>query len=121
MFGKKSESWLIVGLGNPGSKYERTRHNCGFRALDMLAEKIGCKVDKAKFQGLYGQTVVDGKKVYENIPLTEIAAYSKREIAKFWDEYTRIIRPSEFKVDLSKKLWDMKNELLKNHRNFSVK
>ena len=64
---------------------------------------------------------VDGKKVYENIPLTEIAAYSKRELAKFWDEYTRIIRPSEFKVDLSKKLWDMKNELLKNHRKISVK
>ena len=56
MFGKKQESWLIVGLGNPGKQYERTRHNCGFRAIDILAHKLGCKVDKGKFQGLYGQT-----------------------------------------------------------------
>lgn len=70
MFGKKQESWLIVGLGNPGKEYERTRHNCGFRVLDILAEKLNCKVDKAKFQGLYGQTVVDGKKLFLLKPLT---------------------------------------------------
>ncbi len=70
MFGKKQESWLIVGLGNPGKEYERTRHNCGFRALDILADKLGCKVDKAKFQGLYGQTVVNGQKLYLLKPLT---------------------------------------------------
>ena len=55
MFGRKDESWLIVGLGNPGKEYEKTRHNAGFRALDVLAQKLGCKVDKGKFQGLYGQ------------------------------------------------------------------
>ena len=70
MFGKKQESWLIVGLGNPGKEYERTRHNCGFRVIDILAEKLGCKIDKAKFQGLYGQAVIDGKKVYLLKPLT---------------------------------------------------
>ena len=63
MFGKTSESWLIVGLGNPGSEYARTRHNCGFRALDILAEKLGCRVDKGKFQGLYGQCSYQGKKL----------------------------------------------------------
>ena len=63
MFGKASENWLIVGLGNPGSEYARTRHNCGFRALDILAEKLGCKVDKGKFQGLYGQCSYQGKKL----------------------------------------------------------
>ena len=63
MFGKKQESWLVVGLGNPGKQYERTRHNCGFRALDILAQKLGCKVDKGKFQGLYGQTVYKGAKL----------------------------------------------------------
>ena len=70
MFGKKSENWLIVGLGNPGKEYERTRHNCGFRALDLLAQKLGCKVDKSKFQGLYGQTVYGGRKLYLLKPLT---------------------------------------------------
>lgn len=63
MFGKKSETWLIVGLGNPGREYENTRHNAGFRALDILAAKLGCKVDKAKFQGLYGQVTHNGRKL----------------------------------------------------------
>lgn len=70
MFGKKSENWLIVGLGNPGKQYENTRHNCGFRAIDILAEKLGCKIDKGKFQGLYGQTSVSGKKLFLLKPQT---------------------------------------------------
>lgn len=70
MFGKKNECWLIVGLGNPGKDYERTRHNCGFRAIDILANKLCCKIDKAKFQGLYGQTTYEGKKLYLLKPLT---------------------------------------------------
>ena len=70
MFGKKSDSWLIVGLGNPGKEYERTRHNCGFRALDLLANKLGCKVDKGKFQGLYGQVSYGGVKLLLLKPMT---------------------------------------------------
>ena len=70
MFGNKQESWLIVGLGNPGKEYEKTRHNCGFRALDILADKLGCKVDKAKFQGLYGQVNHKGSKLLLLKPLT---------------------------------------------------
>ena len=70
MFGKTSENWLIVGLGNPGKDYEKTRHNCGFRALDILAGKLGCKVDKGKFQGLYGQTNYGGRKLLLLKPLT---------------------------------------------------
>lgn len=54
---------MIVGLGNPGKDYTRTRHNVGFRAIDMLAESLGCKIDKLKFQGLYGQTTYNGKKL----------------------------------------------------------
>ena len=57
------ESWLVVGLGNPGREYEKTRHNVGFRALDILAQKLGCKVDKGKFQGLYGQVNHGGCKL----------------------------------------------------------
>ena len=63
MFQKNGETWLIVGLGNPGREYERSRHNCGFRAIDILADKLGCKIDRAKFQGLYGQTTYKGKKL----------------------------------------------------------
>lgn len=63
MFGKKQEAWLIAGLGNPGKDYARSRHNCGFRAIDLLAEKLSCKIDKAKFQGLYGQAAYEGKKL----------------------------------------------------------
>ena len=70
MFGRKSESWLIVGLGNPGKEYARTRHNCGYLAIDILAEKLGCKIDKSKFQGLYGQTTYHGKKLFLLKPLT---------------------------------------------------
>ena len=66
----KNESWLIIGLGNPGREYEKTRHNCGFRALDILAEKLSCKVDKMKFQGLYGQVTYNGKKLYLLKPMT---------------------------------------------------
>ena len=70
MISKTNESWLIVGLGNPGKEYERTKHNCGFRAIDVLAEKLGCKVDKGKFQGLYGQTIYNGRKLFLLKPLT---------------------------------------------------
>lgn len=74
MFGKKSENWLIVGLGNPGAKYEHTRHNCGFRAVDILAKDLGCKIDKGKFQGLYGQTNYNGKKLFLLKPQTYMNA-----------------------------------------------
>ena len=70
MFGWKKESWLIVGLGNPGKQYEHTRHNVGFRAIDLLAQQLGCKIDRMKFQGLYGQTSYNGKKLFLLKPQT---------------------------------------------------
>ena len=70
MFKTDTQSWLIVGLGNPGREYERTRHNTGFRAIDLLAQTLGCKIDKAKFQGLYGQTVYNGTKLFLLKPQT---------------------------------------------------
>lgn len=70
MLGRKSESWLIVGLGNPGSQYTRTRHNCGFRAIDILADKLNCKIDRLKFQGLYCQTNYNDRKLFLLKPQT---------------------------------------------------
>ncbi len=65
-----NNSWLIVGLGNPGKEYASTKHNCGFMAVDLVASQLGCKIDKAKFQGLYGHTVYAGTKVYLLKPQT---------------------------------------------------
>lgn len=70
MFGHSKDCWLIVGLGNPGKEYANTKHNCGFRAIDLIAEKLNCKIDKAKFQGLYGQATFSGTKLYLLKPQT---------------------------------------------------
>ena len=68
--GNSTGSWLIVGLGNPGREYERTRHNAGFRGIDILAEQLGCRIDRMKFQGLYTQTTHRGEKLYLLKPQT---------------------------------------------------
>ena len=65
-----NDIWLIAGLGNPEAKYEGTRHNAGFAALDSLAGKWGISVSKTKFQGLWGQGEVDSHKVVLLKPLT---------------------------------------------------
>ena len=62
--------YLVVGLGNPGSKYWNTRHNVGFAALDALANDLGAKVDRVKFQGLTGQAALDGLKLVLLKPTT---------------------------------------------------
>ena len=54
---------LIVGLGNPGKEYENTRHNIGFQTIDRYANKLGVSIMKSKFNGLYGDTLIDGEKV----------------------------------------------------------
>lgn len=62
--------WIIAGLGNPEPKYDGTRHNTGFAALDALARSWDVAVNKAKWQGLYGIASVDGRKVMLLKPLT---------------------------------------------------
>ena len=54
---------IIVGLGNPGQKYEDTRHNAGFLVLDTLAEKLNVRIDRIKFKGLTATAAVGGKGV----------------------------------------------------------
>ena len=67
---KEQEAWLIVGLGNPGKEYEKTRHNCGWRAIDQLADSLHCRIDKSKFQGLYGQCTFEDRKLFLLKPMT---------------------------------------------------
>ena len=61
---------LIVGLGNPGKEYEKTRHNSGYMALAQLAEDLGVTVAANKFQALTASTVIGGEKVILMEPLT---------------------------------------------------
>ena len=77
---------LVVGLGNPGSQYDLTRHNVGFDAIDYLAQKWGATVNKAKFEGLYGQAVVDGTKVLLLKPQTymNLSGRSIQAMAAFY-------------------------------------
>lgn len=55
--------FLIVGLGNPGSKYDGTRHNVGFEAIDVLSKKYDIQVTHKEKKGLTGKGVIAGQKV----------------------------------------------------------
>ena len=83
---KPSCDWLIVGLGNPGDNYARTRHNVGFRAVDRLAERLGTRLDRAKFRGLYGQALWQGQKLILLKPQTFMNAsgLSVMDAARFY-------------------------------------
>ena len=62
--------WLVVGLGNPGSKYEWTRHNMGFLVVDELAERLSIPVQRLKFKALTNTAVLGGKSVLLMKPTT---------------------------------------------------
>ncbi len=55
--------YIIVGLGNPGGKYEDTRHNVGFKVIDILADQLNIDVSKKKFKALLGEGSVHGDRV----------------------------------------------------------
>lgn len=77
---------LIVGLGNPGAKYEHTRHNMGFDTLDLLSEILKIDINKNKFQGVYGKgedIVLFKPETYMNlsgIAVREIMTFFKIDI-----------------------------------------
>ena len=62
--------YLIVGLGNPGKEYSGTRHNVGFDAIDFLAYKNDVKLNKLKFNAVYGEYNINGEKVLLFKPVT---------------------------------------------------
>ena len=86
MLGRSSVDWLIVGLGNPGKQYDRTRHNAGFRALECVARETGCRINRGKFQGLMGQGSFEGRRLILLMPQTymNLSGDAVAQAAKFY-------------------------------------
>ena len=78
--------YIIAGLGNPGSKYENTRHNMGFKAIDAMASEFGIDVNRAKFKGLIGEGRIGTEKVILLKPQTymNLSGQSVRDIMNFY-------------------------------------
>ena len=78
--------YIIVGLGNPGSEYAKTRHNAGFLAIDYISKKLGASVDRLKFKALCGTATIGDKKVLLMKPQTfmNLSGESVGEAARFY-------------------------------------
>ena len=78
--------YLLVGLGNPGKEYERHRHNIGFMAADLIADKFSFVPYKKKYQGEYAEGTINGEKVALLKPMTFMnnSGKSVAEAAKFY-------------------------------------
>lgn len=78
--------YIIAGLGNPGKKYENTRHNIGFVTLDYLAERHDIKINKIKHKALVGEGRISGQKVLLVKPQTymNLSGESLREVMDYY-------------------------------------
>lgn len=78
--------FLVVGLGNPGSQYEDTRHNIGFKVIDNIAKEYNIEINRQKFKGIYGEGFINGEKVILLKPTTymNLSGESVREIVNFY-------------------------------------
>lgn len=87
--------YIIVGLGNPGKKYEGTRHNVGFEVIDTLADKYRIDVETKKFKALIGKGVIEGQHAVLAKPQTfmNLSGESVRELIDFYkiDAETELI------------------------------
>ena len=79
--------FVIAGLGNPGRKYENTRHNMGFLTVDRLAEKHNIKVSKIKHKALIGDGIISGRRVLLVKPQTymNLSGDSLREVMSYYN------------------------------------
>ena len=87
MFRKKAPvSWLVVGLGNPGAKYENTRHNVGFMTADALAGRNGEPIRRVKYHALTSEAVIGGQSVLLMKPTTfmNLSGQAVSEAARFY-------------------------------------
>lgn len=78
--------FLVVGLGNPGSQYEFTKHNVGFLTVDYLADKLNIKINKLKFKGLFAKEKIENQDVVLLKPQTymNLSGESVRDFANFF-------------------------------------
>lgn len=78
--------FVILGIGNPGKKYDGTRHNIGFIAMDYMSEKYGIKINKIKHKALIGEGTIAGEKVLLVKPQTyvNLSGESLREICSYY-------------------------------------
>lgn len=78
--------FLVVGLGNPGSQYEFTKHNVGFLTVDYLADKLNIKINKLKFKGLFAKEKIENQDVVLLKPQTymNLSGESVRDFAIFF-------------------------------------
>lgn len=88
LFGSKSSGadWILAGLGNPGQKYENTRHNMGFLTVDLLAERQSVKLNKLKFKSAYNILRLGEQKVLVMKPQTymNLSGEAVQEAAQFY-------------------------------------
>ena len=83
---KPSAGWMLVGLGNPGPKYARSRHNVGFRAVDALCEQQRCRCDRLRLKALTGFCELGGQKVLLVKPMTymNLSGQAVRPLADYY-------------------------------------
>ncbi len=86
LFRKPSAGWLLVGLGNPGLQYERSRHNVGFRAIDLVCKDLGCRADRLRSKALTGFCELEGERVLLVKPVTymNLSGQAVRALADYY-------------------------------------
>ena len=97
---------IIVGLGNPGTKYQNTKHNVGFMCLDLLSEKLNIETDKIKFNALIGEGNYKGEKVILVKPQTfmNLSGQAVNQIMNFYkaDRQNLFVLYDDIDIDIGK-------------------
>ena len=78
--------YVVVGLGNPGKDYTKTRHNIGFNVVDLIAKRNNINLNKIKFQSVYGEGIIGGEKILLMKPQTFMnnSGISVRDVYQYY-------------------------------------